>query len=142
MLKLLIAVDGSTHALHAIEAAAAMAKGGLALQVTLLSVREEPVYYGELPPQSIEAIIEGQKARQEAVLQAAAKHARELGIEPVVLRRAAGWISDEILREANELGADQIVMGTRGMGAMRSLIMGSVAQRVVHEAKVPVLLVK
>jgi nucleotide-binding universal stress UspA family protein len=142
MLKTLIAVDGSDHALHAIEAVAALARMGLPVQVTLLNVREDPVYYGELPPQSIEAIAEGQQQRQAAVLQAAAKHARELGIEPVALRRAQGWISDEILREAAELGAEQIVMGTRGMGAMRSLIMGSVAQRVVHEAKVPVLLVK
>jgi nucleotide-binding universal stress UspA family protein len=34
------------------------------------------------------------------------------------------------------------VLGTRGMGALGSFFMGSVAQRVVHLSKVPVLLVK
>ena len=142
MLKMLIAIDGSTHALNAIATVAAMAKAGLPLQVTLLNVRDEPVYYGELPPLSVEAIIEGQRARQEAVLQAATRHAREHGIEPVEVRRAEGWVADEIVQAAAEIGADQIILGTRGMGAMRSLIMGSVAQRVVHGSKVPVLLVK
>ena len=33
-------------------------------------------------------------------------------------------------------------MGAHGRGAVGSLLMGSVAQRVVHQAKVPVLLVK
>lgn len=56
--------------------------------------------------------------------------------------RAYGVIANEIVRIANERQVDQIAMGTRGMGAMGNMILGSVAQRVIHQSAVPVLLTK
>ncbi|MDP1900390.1 MAG: universal stress protein [Rubrivivax sp.] len=47
-----------------------------------------------------------------------------------------------LARRADELGCDGIVMGTRGMTAIGSVVMGSVATKVVHAANVPVTLVK
>jgi nucleotide-binding universal stress UspA family protein len=43
---------------------------------------------------------------------------------------------------ATERAADMVVMATRGLGAVGALLLGSVTQRVVHNATVPVLLVK
>ena len=56
--------------------------------------------------------------------------------------RAYGVIAIEIIRVAKERGVDQIAMGTRGMGAMGNLFLGSVAQGVIQQSPVPVLLVK
>jgi nucleotide-binding universal stress UspA family protein len=53
-----------------------------------------------------------------------------------------GGPATEIVRVANERGVDQIVMGTHGRSAAGGLFIGSVSQRVVHLAKMPVLLVK
>ena len=53
-----------------------------------------------------------------------------------------GMIAPEIVRVATVAGIDQIAMGTRGLGSLGSFLLGSVAQRVVHLAGVPVLLVK
>jgi nucleotide-binding universal stress UspA family protein len=53
-----------------------------------------------------------------------------------------GSAAEEIVACAAGYGCDSIMMETRGMGAMEGLVMGSVAQRVVPLAPVPVTLVK
>ena len=47
-----------------------------------------------------------------------------------------------ILDEAQRLGASRIVLGTHGRAGVARVLLGSVAERVVHEAKVPVFVVK
>ena len=56
--------------------------------------------------------------------------------------RVFGVVANEIVRAAAELRVDQIAMGTRGMGAVGNMVLGSVAQRVLHQASIPLLLVK
>jgi nucleotide-binding universal stress UspA family protein len=53
-----------------------------------------------------------------------------------------GPIAETIDRIARETRVDQIIMGTRGLGRMRGLLLGSVATQVVHLTHVPVTLVK
>ena len=142
MLKILIAVDGSGHAERAIEAVGKMARSSLDLEALLLCVSPEPVFYGDYTLGTIQKIEEDQRIQQNAILTKAMAHARkhELKLsEPV---RAYGVIANEIVRAANELQVDQIAMGTRGMGAIAGMLMGSVAQQVIHHSPVPVLLVK
>jgi nucleotide-binding universal stress UspA family protein len=49
---------------------------------------------------------------------------------------------DAILYTAQELECDMVVMGTRGLGSLTSLLLGSVAQRVLVNAVIPVALVR
>lgn len=142
MLKLLVAVDGSSHSDNAIGAAAGVARSLKATRVWLLHVREGVFYYGALPPLDFEAQERTQREAQAQLLEAAVARARDAGIEDVQPITAVGPAAAEIVRVATEVGADQIVMGTRGMGALGGLLLGSVAQRVVHLSTVPVLLVK
>ncbi len=53
-----------------------------------------------------------------------------------------GEAAEEIATLAETLACDQIVMGTHGRGALQGLLMGSTTTKVIHLAKVPVLLVK
>jgi nucleotide-binding universal stress UspA family protein len=53
-----------------------------------------------------------------------------------------GHEAEVICQYARDKGCDQIVMGTRGMGSVSNLLMGSVATKVVHLSTVPVLLVR
>lgn len=50
--------------------------------------------------------------------------------------------AETIARYAKEKQCDQIFMGTRGMGSISSLLLGSVAIKVIHFAEIPVVLVK
>lgn len=142
MLKILIAIDGSEHARRAIEAVGKMAKSSIELQATLICVSPEPILYGDYSAATIRKIEEEQKAHQDIVLTRGTELAKAQGLklgEPV---RIFGVVANEIVRAADEGKVDQIAMGTRGMGAIGNMVLGSVAQRVVHQSPVPVLLVK
>lgn len=54
----------------------------------------------------------------------------------------AGTPHEMILRYAEETGCDQIVMGPRGLGTVKGILLGSVASKVMQLATVPVLLIK
>jgi nucleotide-binding universal stress UspA family protein len=142
MLKILIAVDGSEHANRAIEAVGKMAKSSLDLEAVLVSVSPEPVFYGDYTASTIQKIEEEQKKQQNLLLAKATEWARAQGLKLDEPARAYGVIANEIVRVAMDRHVDQIAMGTRGMGAVGSLLLGSVAQRVLHQSPVPVLLVK
>jgi nucleotide-binding universal stress UspA family protein len=142
MMKLLIAVDGSDHSRRAIEAAARLAKQGVGIDAVLLNVSEGPVYYGELPPFDFESIARSLRQQQQTLLEAALAQARNSGLATLSTQAAQGQAAQEIVRAAAECGVDCIVMGTRGMNALGGLLLGSVAQRVVHLAAMPVMLVK
>ncbi len=142
MLKMLVAVDGSESAKHALDTMASMARAGVPLEVILVNVSEGPMYYGELPVFSAEQIEAAQKTRQDELLNEAAAHAEQCGLVLRSIQRGSGPSAPEIVRIAAECQVDQIVLGTRGMSAIGSLLLGSVAQRVVHLSPFPVLLVK
>jgi len=142
MMKFLIAVDGSDHANRAIDAVGRLAKSSLDLDATLICVSPEPMFYGDYTATTIQNIEDEQKRQQNTILTKATERAVEQGLklgEPV---RAYGVIANEIVQAANEMHADQIAMGTRGMGAVGNMLLGSVAQRVLHHSGVPVLLVR
>lgn len=142
MLKLLIAVDGSEHASRAIAAAGRLAREVPQTEAVLLNVREQPVYYGELPVFDFETVEQALRSNQDKLLEEALAQARACGMQQVATLAVEGVAAPEIARLAAEHAVDQIVMGTHGRNALAGLLMGSVTQRVVHLAGVPVLLVK
>jgi nucleotide-binding universal stress UspA family protein len=142
VLKILIAVDGSDHAHRAIEAVGKMARSALNLQAVLVCVSPEPLFYGDYTVGTIQKIEEDQNRQQNTILVQAMTLAREQGLQLEDPARAYGVIANEIVRIAQERQVDQIAMGTRGMGAVGNLLLGSIAQRVLHQSSVPVLLVK
>jgi len=54
----------------------------------------------------------------------------------------SGTPAEEIIRAANELDVDLVVVGGRGRGAMEAVLLGSVSYRVLHHAPCPVLITR
>jgi universal stress protein A len=73
---------------------------------------------------------------------AAALKAKHPGVDVTCDVGSSGEPAKGILREAERVGVDHIVVGTHSRTGVAHLMLGSVAERVVREAKVPVLVVK
>ena len=88
----------------------------------------------DAPPDLTEAALAAARERLEEA-------ARELSDEGVTVRTHVdvGQPSQVILHRADEVGADLVVLATRGTGGLRHLLLGSTAERVVHHAEMPVL---
>lgn len=142
MFKILIAVDGSEPAKRAIEAVGKMVKSSLELEATLICVSPEPIFYGDFTAATLQKIEEDQQAHQNTILTRGTELAKAQGLNLGGPVRVFGVVANEIVRAAENGKFDQIVMGTRGMGAIGSMVLGSVAQRVLHQTSVPLLLVK
>jgi nucleotide-binding universal stress UspA family protein len=82
-------------------------------------------------------------ARETALrmLERCAEPLRARGV-PVDCVYAAGPVVPSILEAIDDLGADLVVMGTHGRTGLAHVLLGSVAERVLREAKVPVLTVR
>jgi len=142
MLKVMLPVDGSPNALRAVNYVIQLARTGSRVTVHLAHAHEEPLLYGELGIfVSKEQIAELQEKHSEAVLAPAEKLLRDAKV-PFVKEILVGPIAERIAARAEELGCHAIVMGTRGMGSIGNLLMGSVSTKVVHLATMPVTLVR
>lgn len=78
------------------------------------------------------------------ILQRASSTLEAAGVtsEIVVLESAGEKIADLIVCEAEKRHADYIVMGTHGFSGLLNLLLGSVAEGVVRQSSIPVLLIR
>lgn len=142
MQRILVPVDGSAPSLRALDFLGRQHADGLEAEVRLVHVLELSSYSAPyVPASTMDALLEAGLKAQGTVLETASARTASLGLDATAVG-LRGCASEEILRQAAEWKADQIVMGTRGMGSMKSLLLGSLAQSVLHLADAPVTLVK
>lgn len=137
----LVPIDGSSSSLRALARAIAIAKLTRGV-VHLISVQPAYDEYGMVPAYlSKGKHRELMGARAQAALAPAIAKLKRAGVHHIT-HTVYGDTAEVIVRAARRLHCDSIIMGTRGMGAIGSLLIGSVANRVIHLATVPVTLVK
>jgi nucleotide-binding universal stress UspA family protein len=145
--KALVAVDGSANSLAAARWLAALPLDpGAGLR--LVAVAERPRFPTAAPevirPQLHAAIASIIGERTAELEKALGSLASELSSLPWALQRAVvvGSPADAIVEEAKAANADLVVVGARGLGAFDRLLLGSVSERVIHDASCSVLIVK
>jgi nucleotide-binding universal stress UspA family protein len=142
MRRILVPIDSSEHALDAVRFAITLARENGPLAVHLITVHEEPLVYGEIAVYvTRERMAELQQQHSDAVLAPAEAAFKAAGVE-FTREIVIGAIAQGIVDCATQRGCDAIVMGSRGLGALGSIVLGSVATKVVHLASIPVILVK
>lgn len=142
MLKVLVAVDGSDNANRVVEFLAGKRQWYReALEVHLLSVQSPLAGVNVKLFVSAESLNDYYREQGEAALARAKAILGGAGVA-FVPHIGVGDPAEVIVQYAEAKGCEQIVMGSRGLGAVGSLVLGSVATKVLHLAKVPVLLVK
>jgi nucleotide-binding universal stress UspA family protein len=138
MNAILVPVDGSPGSLRAARHAVKLARRARAV-VHLLNVEPPLDDYGMVGAYlSRQQHNRAMRERAAAVLRRAR---RALGAR-CETHAAIGDVAPTIVATARRLRCDSIVMGTRGMGAVGNLALGSVATKVVHLSRVPVTLVR
>jgi nucleotide-binding universal stress UspA family protein len=141
--KILIPVDGSPASLRAVDFAIEMVGHNWGTSLVLLHVANLPAI--DLASASGPIATDW---LQEAVAQASAKALKDAtgkcdrsSVAFTTLIRT-GQTAKTIVEVARSEDVKHIVMGTRGLGGIQGLLLGSVATQVIHLAEVPVTLIK
>jgi nucleotide-binding universal stress UspA family protein len=140
MYRILVPVDGSDVALRALGHAIRMVRLIGEAEIHLVNV-QPPVSGSVGTFVGNENVARFYQEESENAL-ADARKLLEREDMPVHAELRIGSTSQSIADYANELPCDEIVMGTRGLGSIGSLVLGSVATQVVHLTELPVTLIK
>jgi nucleotide-binding universal stress UspA family protein len=142
--KILLATDGSEEARRAAQAAAELSKDtGSEVHVTYVlpsprELRGHHLYSREV----MESVLEQAEGEASSFLEEQVKQIGESGGKVAETHLRAGEPDKEIVRLSEELGAGTIVIGSRGLGAVKRTLMGSVSESVVRHAHCPVFVVR
>ncbi len=137
--NILIAYDGSEHARKAAALAGDLARGQKGdVDLWIVTVMDpSPRDWGE--PYLSQYIEKHTSAGQDMLQAAASLIGSDLNVHRELL---FGSPAQTIIELAENRDCDLIVIGTRGLGVLEGLLLGSQAQRVINNAKCPVLVVK
>jgi nucleotide-binding universal stress UspA family protein len=142
MLKILALVDGSESSSRAVRhviATSALCKEEPEIHLLNVQMPVTPgnigrhVSHGDLDDyyhdEGMRALAPARKLLDDAGI----RHAFHIGV---------GEIGETVARYVKELSAQQIAMGTRGLGPVAGMLLGSVTAKVVQAVNVPIVLVK
>ena len=135
--NILLAVDGSEYSNNALAYAKDMTQ---TYRATLWLVHVFAHPSDLLGYDDFEKLYAKRKCAGQSILDAAKKRLGESAFE-IHEELVEGPEAESILNCAKNSRADIIVMGTRGMGAIKGLLLGSVSRKVIHYANCPVMVV-
>ena len=141
--NILVPVDGSETSHAAVEKAVEFAKAfGSKITVVQALVLDPYIAAEYISASQTNDLIERARTSIEESLAAAKAKFNEQGIEVETKLLEGQVIHREIIRAAEELHADLIIIGSHGRTGFKKLFLGSVAQSLLGESHVPILIVR
>ncbi|MCS4534541.1 universal stress protein [Neisseria montereyensis] len=142
--RIMVPVDDSTASLYALKEACKLAKQ---LDATVLAVHVVDIAQFEFSTISVSDTVALRKAVEKAgleILKHTEQEIQQAGVksENLIMESAGDKIADVLVSQAASEHCDLIVMGTHGFTGLKHLLMGSVAEGVVRQSNIPVLLVR
>ena len=138
--KILVPVDGSDNSLRALDAALLLSEK-IGSEVTAIHVMEDiPVLHIQ-SEKLLRKLIEDFKKESQLILSKSSDIAAKKGIS-LNTKLLQGNAGSTILDFCENGKFDVIVMGSRGMGKFKELVLGSVSSKVVHHASCPVMIIR
>ena len=139
--KILVPIDFSTHSSRALQTAVELAK---AFGGTLHLLHCYPINVGAISPYGLVIPESFDRDIREAATKQLAQWREKATAQKVEVSTEVTPLfpSEAIASTAERIGADLIVMGTRGLSGIKHVMLGSVAERTVRIAPCPVLTLK
>jgi len=135
--RLLVPIDGSGHSLRALAHAIKRAASDEATRIVMLNV-QPPIAESLFVSRSM--IAEHQAGKNKEALAKALRMLRRQGVHADVLVQI-GEPGATIAKVARRAHCGEIILGSRGLGSVKGLLLGSVTTKVIHLARVPVTVV-
>lgn len=141
MMKILLPSDGSELALDAVRHALRLVRGGLRASFVLVNVQDPTHLYEMMMAPDADALAD---ASRDAGMNALAPAAGLLtaALVPFETEVVSGDAANMLIEAAERHECDAVIIGARGAGGLRNLLLGSVSQVVLHDAPLPVTIVK
>ena len=142
-MRILVPVDGSPPSLRAVEHAVKLVSGKANAEIILLNVQGPET----LDVSDFTAVVTAEADRELAARQSskalrkAVAHCQQTKTR-FTTRAEIGPVAETIADLADRLEVDQVVIGSRGLGALGRLFFGSVATKVARLVRIPLTLVK
>ena len=137
--RILLAVDGSEHGYHAAQVAADLARAMKSEKLRIVvSFGRIPAYLGE---PNLQKAIDARLTDAQEILQKAVGIVGDVPAE-IHTELIEGDAAESIIEVAKIRNSSLIVMGSRGLGGLAGLVLGSTSQKVVGHAPCPVLIVR
>ena len=149
MNRILVPLDGSDNSFRALDLAVLIANKFNSKIEILHVINTIPLnlvhseYDIALTPDMYIQYVKAMKEKGNGILEKAYKHAKNMGANlEITTKLVEGKPADMIIQESEKMNIDHIILGSRGVGKIQELLLGSVSRAVVHRSKVPVTIVK
>ncbi len=139
--KILVPIDGSENSMRALSHGLFLSSN-LKIKLTIIFVIEVPPFVYVQSQKVVNSVMASLEKEAKDVLEEGRNQAKKYDVEPEILFLEGNNIASIIIEHGEKNNFDLIVIGSKGKGKLKSSLLGSVSNKVIHHSKNPVYVVK